>query len=338
MKIVYDNIIFSLQRFGGISVVWNELLNRAEQDPELEITILDPSSRWMERYRDPLWNDTEKVLFHSSYFRIINQENVKNVTTVHDLTYHYYRSGLAKQVHLWQEARAVNHSAAILCVSEHTKKDLLSHYPKLDETHVHVVYNGVNEAFKKMDCLNLSPFETQGYLLYVGNRSASYKNWVSAVATAHLVGMPLVIVGGYLTPSEQALVDSQLGKDHYWVKTFPTQDELVALYNHAYCLLYPSAYEGFGLPIIEAQRTGCLVIGQQNSSVPEVMGEGGICVEANKDPMVIAHEMTQALSGMLNGTIQTDRLRELGLKNSQRFTWDKTYELTKQVYRLIDKD
>ena len=354
MNLIFDNIIFSLQPFGGISVVWSELLQRAVVDKDLSVKMLDYaaandcrkqitpslkqclhlSSRILERYRMPEYKATEEAIFHSSYFRIIDQPGVKNVTTVHDLTYHYYRSGLAKRVHLWQEAWALKHSAQIICVSQSTKEDLLHHYPALNEESVHVVYNGVNEAYKRIDCANITPFETRGYLLYVGNRSANYKNFGVAVEAASQVQLPLVIVGGALSPEETDFLNKRLG-NLYWVKSQPAQDELVSIYNHAYCLLYPSAYEGFGLPIVEAQRTGCLVIGQAISSVPEIMGDGGICVDSEPDHQKLSSSIAQEIRSLLNGRTNANELIKKGKKNSERFSWDKTYSQTKQVYQLI---
>lgn len=355
MNIVLDNIIFSLQRFGGISVVWKELEQRAMADPELRVHILDyPAEnvhramlhigaeqevkmqpRWLERYRSPLYWAKERSIFHSSYFRILHQPEVANITTIHDLTYHYYRSGLARKVHLGQERYALEHSEGIICVSENTRRDLLTHYPKLDEKKVSVIYNGVSASFIQQECSNLTPYETRGYLLYVGNRSAAYKHFGYAVAVAQKVHLPLVIVGNALSEGERKQLEATLGEGNYWVKVSPTQQELVAIYNHAYCLLYPSAYEGFGLPIVEAQRTGCLVIGQAISSIPEVMGKGGVCVPPEKTDKAVVEAMAEQVEAMLSGRTNTDWLREEGKKNSQRFTWDNTYEQVKQVYQHV---
>ena len=125
--VVLDNIVFAIQRFGGISTVWGELLRRACADKELVMQVLDypndnmvrkellvPSEqiiampyRRAERYRMPDWQPTTPTVFHSSYFRYCSHPLAKNITTVHDLTYHYYRHGLAKAVHVWEEQRAL---------------------------------------------------------------------------------------------------------------------------------------------------------------------------------------------------------------------------------------
>lgn len=234
MQVVFDNIIFALQRVGGISVVWQELLSRALKDNRYKKKILDcPSQnacrqeldfsscdlvsqplRIAERYRTPDFHSHESAIFHSSYFRIAEGANIKNITTVHDLTYHYYRSGLPRRVHLWEEQRALRHSAGIICVSEHTKRDLLQLYPWLDYTRIAVVYNGVGAHF----CQDAS-VEKKGYLLFVGNRSAAYKRFDVAVEVARLTGVSLVMVGGALSEEERKMLDEQLGTDRYHAYT-----------------------------------------------------------------------------------------------------------------------
>ena len=307
MNVIFDNIIFSLQRFGGISVVWNELLQRAQADKELNLTELDYRNerlyRWLERYRIPDYMAEKPSVFHSSYFRVLPQAGVHNVTTVHDLTYHFYRKGLPKAVHLWEEARALKHSEAIICISENTKRDLLTFYPWVKEETIHVIYNGVSDDFYP-----IKNIEKKGYLLFIGNSSVSYKRYDIAQEVARLTGLEL------RTP------------------TCVSQAELNTLYNEALCLLYPSDYEGFGLPILEAQKAGCPVIAQDRSSIPEVMGEGGWMVKPDT-PHRMAQEMAAIVSEIQSRS--TQQMIQKGMENAKRFSWDKTYLQTKQVYENI---
>ena len=351
MRVVFDNIIFALQRVGGISVVWQELLSRALQDETLQKVILDyPSDnvcrkqldfssmnvlqmpmRALERYRIPAYSATESTVFHSSYFRIIPSPNVKNITTVHDLTYHYYRRGLPRWVHLWEEQRAVYGSAGIICVSEHTKADLLRFYPALPEERVAVVYNGVGENF-----VPDASVTKQGYLLFVGNRAAVYKRFDVAVHVARLTGLPLVMIGAPLSEQETAFLNSQLTEGQYSVYANVSNATLNTFYNEALCLLYPSDYEGFGIPILEAQRAGCPVLCQAVSSIPEVMGDGGLLLP-KASPIALAREMADMVRQMLSGQIHTADIIAKGLDNAQRFSWDKTYRQTREFYAYVNR-
>ena len=307
MNVIFDNIIFSLQRFGGISVVWNELLQRAQADKELNLTELDYRKerlyRRLERYRIPDYMAEKPSVFHSSYFRVLPQAGVHNVTTVHDLTYHFYRKGLPKAVHLWEEARALKHSEAIICISENTKRDLLTFYPWVKEETIHVIYNGVSDDFYP-----IKNIEKKGYLLFIGNSSVSYKRYDIAQEVAKRTGLELVTARNV------------------------TSEELNKLYNEALCLLYPSDYEGFGLPILEAQKAGCPVIAQNYSSVPEVIGKGGLIVEHSSTEKIVqqmVEKVNEVQSRPMQGIIAA------GIENAKRFSWDKTYEQTKNVYRQL---
>lgn len=307
MNVIFDNIIFSLQRFGGISVVWNELLQRAQADKELNLTELDYQNerlyRWLERYRIPDYMAEKPSVFHSSYFRVLPQAGVHNVTTVHDLTYHFYRKGLPKAVHLWEEARALKHSEAIICISENTKRDLLTFYPWVKEETIHVIYNGVSDDFYP-----IKNIEKKGYLLFIGNSSVSYKRYDIAQEVAKRTGLELVAARNV------------------------TSEELNKLYNEALCLLYPSDYEGFGLPILEAQKAGCPVIAQNYSSVPEVIGKGGLIVEHSSTEKIVqqmVEKVNEVQSRPMQGIIAA------GIENAKRFSWDNTYEQTKNVYRQL---
>ena len=307
LNVVFDNIIYTLQRNGGVSVVWNELLRRARADKDVQCTELDYvenlTPRPLERYRIPAYRAEVPAVFHSSYFRILPQAGVRNVTTVHDLTYHFYRRGLAKAVHLWEEERALRHSEAVICVSENTKRDLLRFYPRFPEERMHVIYNGVSDDFYPLPSV-----EKKGFLLFVGNSTAAYKRYDVAQQVAQRTGLELVTAANV------------------------TREELNTLYNEALCLLYPSDYEGFGLPVLEAQKAGCPVIAQNNSSIPEIIGAEGLIVQ---------HDTLQRMAAEMADIVRqlqsrpTDKIITAGIENAKRFSWDKTYLQVKEIYRQL---
>ena len=106
-------------------------------------------------------------------------------------------------------------------------------------------------------------------------------------------------------------------------------ETLNILYNNAYCLLYPSLYEGFGIPVIEAQRAGCPVIAGANSCIIEVIGKGGIALEK-----LNVSNIVDSLKALESSAFRNDIIQE-GLNNAQRFSWDKTYEQTLKVYKSL---
>lgn len=343
--LILDNIVFSLQRTGGISVVWQQHLRRIEADStwqkryieypnsniqRSEIALTDVEAlryRRLERYRQPAITVGDGDIFHSSYFRTL--KGAKNITTIHDLTYHYYRHGAAKAVHLWEEERALRASDHVICISENTRRDLLTFYPWLREDKVSVVYNGVSDVYCPTDAASIAPYASGEYLLYVGSRNVGYKRFDVAVEVAKQSGQPLVLVGNKISEEEAKRLDETLGREHWFSCTEVGESGLNTLYNHAMALLYPSDYEGFGLPIIEAQRAGCPVLAQQASSVPEVAGEGALLFAHNE----IVAAMTEAIRSLKSGQIESSVLREKGFINSQRFSWDKTYKETTDIYK-----
>ena len=171
MSVVFDNIIFSLQKAGGISVVWQELIKRILKDSDINVSFIEQYNENIfrkklqipeeliihnnfsklpisfQRYLNPRIRN-ESGIFHSSYYRTTSNPNLINISTVHDFTYEYYRKGLPKLIHQKQKVLAINKSKKIICVSNNTKKDLLKFYPNIQESCIEVIYNGVDSVFK----------------------------------------------------------------------------------------------------------------------------------------------------------------------------------------------
>ncbi|MBS3992791.1 MAG: glycosyltransferase family 4 protein [Bacteroidetes bacterium] len=360
VKITYDNIIFSLQKAGGISVVWYELLNRVLNDTEIDSQFIEHKSNNIFRNQLNIRTDTIlenpyskfpvscqrylnlkleiSGLFHSSYYRTSNSKKSINITTVHDFTYEHFRSGITKNIHSYQKYRAIQNSKKIICISENTKKDLLHLYPHIDENKVAVIYNGVSDNYKVLDVnptnvlAEFMSFKTKEYAIYVGDRKSEYKNFVLGVEVCKDSKTPLVIVGGgQITSMEQKFLNQKLGKSFYVHFENLLNESLNILYNNALCLLYLSSYEGFGLPIIEAQKAGCPVIALEKSSIPEIIGPVSTMISNKNIPEIV--EVIKILKS--NNSFFYNQVN-IGLNNSQRFSWDKFYKQTKDVYKEIN--
>ena len=156
MKIIYDNIIFTLQKSGGVSVVWGELLKRINNIYDINLTLYnypkvdsnivyalikniinaslkEMKFRCFEKYRPLKIDKNERFIFHSSYYRICKNRYSINITTVHDFTYEYYANNLKKFIHCRLTYYALRNSNYIICISENTKKDLLKFLPDIDD-------------------------------------------------------------------------------------------------------------------------------------------------------------------------------------------------------------
>ncbi|WP_412498683.1 glycosyltransferase family 4 protein [Shewanella indica] len=345
--IVIDNIIFSLQKAGGISIYFSEILNKLiknncsfkvlhyENDnyilKEYQQDKLFPVKRSfvpiaITRYVD-VFIPKESKVFHSSYYRLpifFQRRRVKTVTTVHDFTYERYIGGVRAKIHHWQKKRAVLGSDVVVCISNNTKDDLLHYIPSAKGKDIRVVYNGVSDDFFVIDERRTSSPSLN--IIFIGSR-AGYKNFESIVAAMRmLVDYKLIIIGGgELTHHETSLLE-ECSAERYHHISFVSNEKLNELYNEAWCLIYPSLYEGFGIPAVEAMKAGCPVIASNTSSLPEICRGAAILLDK------VSPELIKRSVLSLKDNCFRERLISNGLKNSKRFSWDKTFQKLNKIY------
>lgn len=348
MKIYYDNIIYSLQKAGGISVVWTNLIqevlkkaaslrfleygkaldNISRKDLLIPSAMIEDRKSYvlaMERFINPTIKEEEHFFFHSSYYRTCNNPNAINVTTVHDFIYNFYcQNRFSRYIHCKQMYSAIRKSDAVVCISNNTKKDLLRLLPDVNPNNVYTIYNGVGSSFY---CTQEHTVED--YVLFVGNRNG-YKNFLKIIEAVAISKLELVIIGSPLTEKEnQSLKNAGC---RFRQLSFISDKELNELYNHAFCLIYPSEYEGFGLPIIEAQKAGCPVIACNRSSIPEVIGDNRLLMST-----VTTSEILRLIECLRNLDFRAS-IVEKGLANAERFSWEKTADQYWELYyQLLQK-
>jgi mannosyltransferase len=359
MNLYLDDIIFYLQDFGGISVYWNELAKNMLNSQDFEARFIEPPGcqpRFKEAVVIPeelvvhdrklpikilryLPVNSKKIvtdsLLHSSYFRFSTGKKTKNIITVYDFTYERFMRGLAKIVHCRQKGLAIKHAAGIICISENTRKDLLHFYPDAAAKLIKVIYLSASESFKKikdLDILNtrFSNLKDKKIIPFVGKR-VGYKNFEVAVEVIkrlpddyHL----LVAGGGELTKEEKTALASCPHK--FTQELGVGQEELNVIYNLSFCYLYPSGYEGFGIPVLEAMRAGCPVVCQNMSSIPEVYGNVENIVKNVND---IDEFCVNILK--LEDTVYRKKVIDQGIENAKRFSWQKTSQETLEFYRSV---
>lgn len=352
MNIFLDNIIFSLQKSGGISVYWYELLKRINNDNDFSCQFIDfkgyenifrnklkidntniilKKKALFQRYL-PVKINSKNGVFHSSYYRYCSNRSIKNIVTVHDFTYEYFRGFLPKKIHNTQKKLAILNSDKVICISNNTKKDLLKFFPNTNKNKIEVIYNGISSEFFSIEnCRNkikkIIPFEKMEYAVYIGNRIPKYKNFELAVKSCSISKTPLVIVGTNLTKTELNLLNHYL-KNNFKLILNPANELINLIYNNALCLLYPSAYEGFGLPVVEAQKAGCSVICSNSSSLGEVAGNGGVFFNDFNE-----YEISEKINLLIsNNNFRLSKIKN-GILNSDKFSWDLTYKKIKSIYK-----
>lgn len=352
MNLLLDNIIFSLQKVGGISIYWKELLKRVFLDPEINLNVISIDSCWNNfifqelineypgignvkriiplvnnRYLPIMISHKEKTIFHSSYYRPIYYPKVKSVTTIHDFIYEKFDTGLKKHIHSLQKKLSIENSDVIICISENTRNDLLEIYPQYENKDIRVIYNGVSENYYKL------PDQREGrpFLLVVGNR-VGCKNFdiiIKSFKKDLYKNYLLKIVGKPLTDEERAKFGTVI--DRVEVYSNVPEVELNKLYNSAFALIFPSTYEGFGIPVVEAMRAGCPVVTTTCSCMKEVGGDAALYMDS-----VDADSIITAVRRLENENIRYSAI-ERGLIHGRKFSWDSTYNQIKSLYQELNE-
>lgn len=236
------------------------------------------------------------------------------VVTVHDVSFAREPALVTRRDRLvfgLVVPRAVRRAERVLTVSERTKRDLLELYD-LPEEKVVVTPNGVDPVF--------APGEgDRDYVLSVGAIQPR-KGQLAALAAARSVGLPLVVVG----PEKDAALADELRRGGARLEGYVDDRRLAELYRGAACLVQPSRFEGFGLPVLEAMASGTPVVALREPALVEIAGDAAIVVEDGG----LAEGIRRALA-------ERERLAAAGLERARSFSWRATAERTLAVYNEV---
>ena len=307
---------------------------------------LKPWVKWRRRrFFQRCYASVDADVVHPTSYRLLSNQPLTSlrqplVVTVYDMIHERFPDLLDRRRRNARQKRAAILAAKrIICISESTRRDLLELYPEVEDrvSVIHLAANlgGTTEITLPGEELARSPRDFQDrspYFLYVGSRAA-YKNFdrllraMQAVVQSH-PQVRLVVAGARLTNHEQQQIAALGLCDHVEALTSVTDDQLRALYHHSLALVYPSRYEGFGIPVLEAMACQTVVVAADTSSIPEVAGDAARLFQP-----LDTDELADILKDLLAHPEQRQPLIERGLQRVRQFSWDKTASATWNVYQ-----
>lgn len=370
VRVLFDHQTFSYQRFGGNSRYFAELIGELSKttDVEVDLPVARSPNEYLQHapyYRGITTQRTDVRAFLATYVRnavqtqlvarrphdiyhatfydpaaLLAVRKAKLVVTVLDMipehfpeaftTTGWYGRLVTKR---WIEGKRTlcERADAILAISEHTKRDVVDFYG-IEPERITVTHLGNRLSSDGRDPRPAGFPEY--YVLYVGTRN-TYKNWVffvDAIAPV-LADDPalhaICIGGGAFDATETALLE-RLGLTGRVHQRSVRDSELAPSYAHARAFVFPSLYEGFGIPILEAFACGCPTLLATASCFPEIAGDAARFFDP-KDPA----SLRSALTDVLGNTAVAEELRRKGRDRARQFTWAATAQQTLAVYRRL---
>ena len=367
LRIAYDPQIWSFQTYGGVSRYFYEIARRIADMPNTDVSIIAPfhvsaylgmsEDQLTRGFRSPwphigqlrrrmlamlvgdamLYQLAPDVIHETYYYRIRSgPRNARRIVTIHDMIHEKFPS------HFPNADRTARHKAAaarradhVICVSESTRRDVIE-ILGLTADKTSVIHHGYEMmiAYQQGPEANVPP-PNQPFLLYVGSRGG-YKNFsclLRAYARSPQLRQNFKLVcfgGGAFLPSELTElanfdVDAQSA-----IQVTGNDSMLTEYYRSASAFVYPSLYEGFGFPPLEAMANGCPVICSNAGSIPEIVGDAGEYF----DPTSV-DSLIDAIVNIVASASRQEFLVEKGRNRLKQFSWDQCATATLDVYRKL---
>ena len=366
MKVAFDQQVFLLQEYGGISRYFCNLTREFSTRPEMQAHIFAPLhfNRNLESLEPELRSGRGLPCMHPKLARLVMMASktlarwqisrfkpdiihetyfseddyrpnaAPRVLSVYDLIHERYADMFVNSAGtIGPKKIAANRADHVICISESTRRDVME-YCKVPEERTSVIYLGVDVAF--MQAITKSQrCHSRPFLLYVGARGG-YKNFerlLRAFSSSERFRREFDLLcfgGGALTAFERELV-AALGLRLEQVTQIGGGDDVLAtLYQQAAAFIYPSLYEGFGIPPLEAMAVGCPVICSNTSSLPEVVGDAAETFDPTSE-----EAMLHAIENVLDSPSRCRALAKAGRARFPLFTWEKCARETESIYRKL---
>jgi glycosyltransferase involved in cell wall biosynthesis len=351
LKIIYDHQIFCAQKAGGISRYFNEIIKRAAAEPDVSASVflgfyandyIDTATlrgivslprlkckqfRGIRHANRLLWEPWVKVkscdIYHPTYYGIFGApRKSKVVLSVYDfIDERFRRDNPGRKKFIEQKKAATRKADLLLCISKQTQSDLIE-LCGVDPSKTRVTYLGASEVFSP------NYAKRENVILYVGSRE-DYKNY--SILKAVYEGTPwlyenfkLVCFGGPRPSPAEIPVNGE------FIYAFGDDILLASYYRRAAVFVYPSLYEGFGLPLIEALRSACPVVATRGGgSISEIASE----YVSYFDPASY-DDLSNCLCRVLSESLRIER-QKAGVNYASGFIWDRCWNDTLAAYKSI---
>jgi len=368
MKVLYDHQIFDSQKIGGISRYFSELM-KFNPDADLSINFTDNiylQDKYFQKYnircnyfdrfffnlkfkgKKRLFNFYYKVshkdnksisinylkksnfdVFHPTYYDPYFLKYIKNkpfILTVHDMIHELFQEYFLKDKKtIVNKKKLLLTADKIIAISENTKKDIIKIFPEV-KNKIAVIYHGFTFQQIKED------IPKEKFILFTGERTV-YKNFINFLqAVAPILvkyNYNLFCTGKPFNINEEILINNLQIKDKV-ICILASENKLLELYSKATAFIFPSMYEGFGIPVLEAFAANCPTILSNTGSLPEVGADAAVYF----DPYNIEDMRNKIEQVITTKTLQNELIKK-GKKRVKYFSWEKCAKETMEVYKSL---
>lgn len=357
MKILYDFQILMLQRYGGISRYFYELISRINENDSHTAHIdckgsmnyyfrdylrKEPAKKYKSRLQIKVLRFLNKKhtikelrnkydIVHPTYYDPYLKDRIKGkyVLTVYDMIqelFPEYFQDYSRET----KKECIIAADHIIAISESTKNDILRFFPELPEERITVIY--IASDMKKVDDTEYRSLFPEKYILFVGERKY-YKNFSAfSEGVAPLLDkdedLQVVCTGGGKFSEEELNALGDKASRYHQINC--DDKTLAAAYMNALCFVFPSKYEGFGIPTLEAFACDCPAVISNTSSLPEVGGDAVVyCDPYDSD------SIGKAVEKVLNTPGLREELINKGRKQREKFNWDEITRQTLECYKKV---
>jgi len=299
---------------------------------------------------DKLVGGADMVFFPNIIFGAVSAR-AKTLMTIHDLSFERYPEYFSWKRRFWHlfvnSKKLCERADQIISVSQSSRQDVINSYG-VDAQKVSLIYNAVSQDFRIINRNNAKlikvkekyqlPFK---FILYLGTIEPrkniigiiraynQLQDFAQKTNNLELLKYKLVIAGsnGWLDAEIFSEIANSKFKEKIILPGFISNEDKAYVYNLATLFVYPSFFEGFGFPPLEAMACGVPVIVSNNSSLPEICGEAGILIDPDK-----SEEISQAMQQILMDKLLREKLITTGLKRAKQFSWEKTARETLKLF------